>query len=125
MLLRFHLPANVLDNLELNVPTPISDDGYLHISFYSEYGYEVPPEGVTGYHSLFSFTTSDNLMVTKTNDGWIIEFNQPLEELTEMYTMEYEYQLNARKTKIGTKSVHPLTVDTNPLNFTMIWERIQ
>ncbi|MFH1934528.1 MAG: hypothetical protein ABIN18_23520 [Pseudomonadota bacterium] len=123
VLLRFQIDRDALDNIELDTPTLISDCGYLHISFYSEYSYEVPPPGIIGYHGLYSFTTVQDLLIQKNSDGsWALEFNQPLEDLVEHYSEQYTYY-KGNKEKIGTRNVQPLTVTTNPVHFKMIFTK--
>lgn len=126
-LLRFWIPEEYLSSLEsgqsytVSDPTGINDGGgYMHLSIYNEYAYEVPPPGIPTYHSLYSFTSLDGLIVTKTETGWEIEFNHPLEELVEQYTETYEYYRGS-KLKIGERWAQPLTVTTNPVHFRMIW----
>ena len=131
VLFRFWIGEEFLSGLEVGQSTTISDPGgiydgggYLHLSLYGEYAYETPPEGVPAYHSLYTFTSLDGLYVEKTESGWIIEFNHPLEDLIEQYTELYEYYRGS-KIKIGERWAQPLTVTTNPIHFRMIWERIQ
>ena len=127
VLMRFWIAEEFLSGLEpgdettINDPGGINDGGgYLHLSFHSEYGYEVPPPGVTGYHGLYTFTSLDGLYVKKTESGWIIEFNHSLEDLIEHYTQQYEY-LGGNKWKVGERQAQPLTVTTNPVHFRTIW----
>lgn len=124
------LKAEYVDSL-LHEPSGTAqmppDSGFISFSFYN--GNSAIPENSseTIYHEVYGFTRIfSGVWVTKESNGdkWTIEvMNQPL-DLMEQYLEEYAYY-RGNKAKTATRLQTPIEVVTSPVNFVMIWEKIQ
>jgi hypothetical protein len=113
LLVRFSFDADAVNAIPLGGSAPLSNCGYLHLSWYSS---------TSPSDSLYGFTTVENLWMTRKMDGgWALEFDQGIELLEQKYETTTYYVGKSRKTSY--RLVVSQEILTAPVRFIMQWNK--